>query len=397
MAIGGDRHGRAAKRGQGGRAIHIGQDRNAIHLERGGLDRHLGAAGDDADRNLTRLLRGWLRRGDEREVLATGGQYEGNCEDEQSEPERAAGQQDQVLSAGGSVSSSAGTRAATRKAATVGARSPAVLYRALPTTSTSPPLSCGDADRVEVHAPVDADLQLELTAVDLVTQGTQLRHDLVKERLPAPPGMDGHDQQQVHLVEPRQYRLGRGLGVERDPGPLAGPFDLRDHRTGLVIGLDVEDDQVAAGLSEALGVGQRPADHQVAVERQRAPGANRLDGDRAERQVVDEVAVHDVEMDRVDAADGRPSDLLAQPAEVGVEDARAEVRWGPHAEATAARPSRASRRDRPASCAWSWPQAASISRPRVSRTVTVVPPRTIPAKREIPAAGVPLQREPGVG
>ena len=106
------------------------------------LDGLLAAAGDDADRHLARLLRGRLGRRDEREVrsvLAACGQEADEGQDHESEPERAAGQQGQVLSTGGSVSASASARAAARRAATVGARSPAVLYRALPTTSTSPP------------------------------------------------------------------------------------------------------------------------------------------------------------------------------------------------------------------------------------------------------------------
>ena len=50
-------------------------------------------------------------------------------------------------------------------------------------------------------------------------------------------------------------------------------------------------------------------DHQVGIERQLGPRAQVLDGLRAERQVGDEVAVHDVEVDavgarRLDAADG---------------------------------------------------------------------------------------------
>ena len=46
-----------------------------------------------------------------------------------------------------------------------------------------------------------------------------------------------------------------------------------------------------------------------------------LDGHGAEGQVVDEVAVHDIEMDRVDATACRPHDFIAKLAEVGVEDA----------------------------------------------------------------------------
>ena len=57
----------------------------------------------------------------------------------------------------------------------------------------------------------------------------------------------------------------------------------------------------------------------------------------------------------------------------------------------------ARRQVRPASCAWSCPQAASISRPRVSRTVAGTRRRGARRRRRRPAGGVPLQREPGVG
>ena len=58
-------------------------------------------------------------------------------------------------------------------------------------------------------------------------------------------------------LEPGQDRIGRRLGVEGDARPLAGALDLVDHRARVVIGLDVEDDEVAPGLGEALGVGER--------------------------------------------------------------------------------------------------------------------------------------------
>ena len=141
MAFGGDRHRRAAKGGQGGDTTRVGQGGGSVDFQFGPFDRRVGAAGDDADGDVAGLLRCRLRRGDERKVLATPGQQCHERENEESEPERAAGQQGQVLSAGGSISSSARARAAARRAATVGARSPAVLYRALPTTSTSPPLA----------------------------------------------------------------------------------------------------------------------------------------------------------------------------------------------------------------------------------------------------------------
>ena len=255
MAFGGGRYGRAAQRSQGGGAIRIGHGRSSPSTSRAAASTGaLGAASDDADGHLARLLGCRLRGGDEREVLATRGQNEGEGEDEESEPERAAGQQGQVLSAGGSVSSSGCARAAARRAATVGVRSPAVLYRALPTTSTSPPLASATPIVSRFTPPSTPIGKSSSRRSDLVAEGSQLRDDVVEERLSAPSGMDGHDQQQVHPVEPRQDRLGRGLGVQGDPRPLARSLDLRDHGARLVIGLDVEDDQVAPGLREALGV-----------------------------------------------------------------------------------------------------------------------------------------------
>ena len=81
---------------------------------------------------------------------------------------------------------------------------------------------------------------------------------------------------------------------------------------GIVSGLDVEDDQVAARIGEALRVGERVVDHQVAVERQVGRRPDCLDDDRAHGQVVDEVAVHHVEVDRVDAAVRRAAHLVAE-------------------------------------------------------------------------------------
>ena len=132
------------------------------------------------------------------------------------------------------------------------------------------------------------------------------------------------------------------------PGRFPATLDRLDHRGRVVIGLEMEHDQVAAGLREALGGGQRVADHEVAVEGKVRGWPCRPDHHRSHRQVVDEVPVHDVEVNGVDAGRRRPFDLRAQAREVGVEDAGADVRLG-HAPATATR--RASRSDRPESWA----------------------------------------------
>ena len=68
---------------------------------------------------------------------------------------------------------------------------------------------------------------------------------------PPQPGCTVMTSTQVEPFEVRVQRLGGGLGVQRHPGALAGSLDRLDHDRRVVIGFDVEDDQVAARIGEA--------------------------------------------------------------------------------------------------------------------------------------------------
>ena len=70
---------------------------------------------------------------------------------------------------------------------------------------------------------------------------------------------------------------------------------------------DVERHRIAAGVEELVDVREGVADHQVNVERQLRPLPDAGDHLRTERQVRDEMAIHDVDMDPVGT-------LLAGPA-----------------------------------------------------------------------------------
>ena len=110
----------------------------------------------------------------------------------------AAGQQGQVLSTGVSICSFlAGAQAASRRAATVGARSPAVLYRALPTTHVSAALVRG-ADRLEIHAAVNADLEVQPAPFDLVAELGASGSVSCRNACPPQPGCTVTEQQVDH-------------------------------------------------------------------------------------------------------------------------------------------------------------------------------------------------------
>ena len=91
-------------------------------------------------------------------------------------------------------------------------------------------------------------------------------------------------------------------------------------------GLGMEGEAVGAGVGVLVDVALRPLHHQVHVERAVGDPAEGPDHRRAEGEVRDEVPVHHVHVDPVRAAGERGVHLLAQPAEVGAQDAGCDDR-----------------------------------------------------------------------
>ena len=100
-----------------------------------------------------------------------------------------------------------------------------------------------------------------------------------------------------------------------------------DDAGGVGDGFQVDDHRVAAGLCELLGLIERVGDHQMAFQRQRGHGAQRLDHDGADRDRRHEMPVHDIDVQQIGVLlDAR--DLLAQLGEVGGKDGGGQpVAW----------------------------------------------------------------------
>ena len=81
--------------------------------------------------------------------------------------------------------------------------------------------------------------------------------------------------------------------------------------------LDVHADDVGARVRELLDVALGLDDHEVDVERQLGRRAHGPHDERADGDVGDEAAVHDVDVDVVGAGGLGGAHLLGQPAEVG--------------------------------------------------------------------------------
>ena len=96
-------------------------------------------------------------------------------------------------------------------------------------------------------------------------------------------------------------------------------------------GLDVDRQDVGPGLREVGEIALGLDDHQVDVEegaRLLAEGPERLDDERPDRDVRDEAAVHDVDVEPVGSGGDGLAGVGGETAEVGGEDGGGELRHG---------------------------------------------------------------------
>ncbi len=145
---------------------------------------------------------------------------------------------------------------------------------------------------------------------------------------PPQPGIHGHAEHEVEVVDHLAHRIGGRARAQRQPGPAAGFPDRGERVVHVRRGLDVDRDPVRAGPGERVDLALRALDHQVDVDvaaRRVDLRRQRLDDQRAHRQRRDEVPVHDVDVDRARARVHDLGDLLAEPGEVGGEDRRRDA------------------------------------------------------------------------
>ena len=111
--------------------------------------------------------------------------------------------------------------------------------------------------------------------------------------------------------------IGGRRRLEDQPGRQAKPADGGQRGRHVAFGLDVEGNRIGPGLGEPLGVAVGVRQHQVDVEAEfdgPADGGNHVG---SKRQVRDEVAVHDVDMQGVAARGLGPPGAVREVAEIG--------------------------------------------------------------------------------
>ena len=136
------------------------------------------------------------------------------------------------------------------------------------------------------------------------------------EGLSAESRVDGHDENEVGLIEERHEPLDGGLGVDGDPDLQALFFYPLHRGMDVPFGFAVDGDGVALRVDEGVDVSDGVVDHQVGIEESVRVSSDGLDYRRSERYVGDEHPVHNIEVDPVRAGLVCPGDLLAESGEV---------------------------------------------------------------------------------
>ena len=135
-----------------------------------------------------------------------------------------------------------------------------------------------------------------------------------------PDQVDRHHQNEVDLVEQIVEHAFRRCRIDRDAGLLAKCLD-RLHRTvEMGTGFRMDGDAVAARLRKSFEIWVGRRDHQVAIEIGLRVRPQRLDDIRAERDVRDEMAIHDVEMDPVGTGSNDVAHFLSELGVIGGEN-----------------------------------------------------------------------------
>lgn len=173
-----------------------------------------------------------------------------------------------------------------------------------------------DAGGIVVDAAVDGDGELFAMSVRPFRDERYLGDAVGDEGLSAESRVDGHDENEVGLIEERHEPLDGGLGVDGDPH-LQSLFSYLLYRgMDVPFGFAMDGDGVAPRVGEGVDVSDGVVDHQVGIEESVRVSSDGLDHRRSERYVGDEHPVHNIEVDPVRAGLVCPGDLLAESGEV---------------------------------------------------------------------------------
>ena len=141
--------------------------------------------------------------------------------------------------------------------------------------------------------------------------------------MPAESGVDRHNQNQIDFIQ-NVFNHGFGRGrIQRDPRFDAERFNQLNQAVKVFVGFGVDGNQIRARFDKVGNECGNGLNHQMNVKHFFRGGANGFDNGRAERDVGNEMAVHDVDMDVIGTRVVNGGYFRPQFGKIGGKDA-----WG---------------------------------------------------------------------
>ena len=217
--------------------------------------------------------------------------------------------------------------ATARSSATAASRPSSCPNRALPATRMLAPAATAPGAVSDGDPTVDLDARRLRPAAgsEQIAELGDLRLHRREVALAAEARVDGHHEDDVDEVEDVGDGGDGRRRVDRHAGGGAELGDVAERAVQVRARLGVDDQPGAAGFDVARGHHVGGEDHQVGLERQRDTIPHGGDDVGTERQVGDELAVHHVPLDEVDAGLLEGDDLVAEPREVRREHRRGDL------------------------------------------------------------------------
>lgn len=156
-----------------------------------------------------------------------------------------------------------------------------------------------------VDAAIDFDVVGEAVLVTPCAGGADLVEGFRNQILATEAGLNGHDEEEVDLAEPWFCGGEGGVAIDGEAAAETGGPDAPQGFADIVLSFHVYSDLVRAGFDEPFEVVVRAFDHEVDIEEDVVGAVNCGDELGTERDIVDEVAVHDIEVEPIGSgADG---------------------------------------------------------------------------------------------
>ena len=156
--------------------------------------------------------------------------------------------------------------------------------------------------------------------VDEAAHRADLREHFGQERLSAEAWVHRHDEDEIEAIQNVSERVLRRVGIEGDAGGGPELSDPAQCSAEMGTRFDVHCDDVSTGVDEHLEKVVGIGDHEVNIDGSLCGGAHSLDDEGADRDVRNEVTVHDVDMNPISARGHDISNVVGQSTEVGGED-----------------------------------------------------------------------------